>query len=79
MTLFMASIGLMVSPAFVWEHIAILTCSVIAVLVCKATVIAFVVRAFRFDIRTSLLVNSASKNEEDWCFVLGGLKSGTDQ
>lgn len=56
MTLFMASIGLMMSPAFLWEHIAILTCSVLAVILCKASVIALVVRFFGFDVWTGLLV-----------------------
>jgi len=57
MTLFMASIGLMMSPAFLWEHKIILACSLLAVISIKTAVISTIVRIFGFNVGTSLLVD----------------------
>lgn len=73
MTLFMASIGLLMSPAFLLEHVVILTCSVLAVILCKTVIITMVVQAFKFDLSTSLFVSSrASDCLTIYILFLGG-------
>lgn len=55
-TLFVASIGLIMSPVFLWEHLKFLAFSTLALFLIKIIVISFVVKLFRFDINTSFLV-----------------------
>eukprot|EP00210_Caulerpa_lentillifera_P001243 g1199.t1 len=70
MTLFMASIGLLMSPTFLLEHVIILTCSVIAIIFCKTVIVATVVHAFHFDLSTSLLVGLSLAQISEFAFVL---------
>ena len=54
--LFLASIGLVISPVFIWEHVRLLSAGATIVLLVKAAVIIGVVWNFRTSWRTSCIV-----------------------
>jgi monovalent cation:H+ antiporter-2, CPA2 family len=54
--LFLASIGLIISPVFIWEHLRLLSAGAAIVLLLKACLITFVVWNFRTSWNTSLVV-----------------------
>jgi predicted Kef-type K+ transport protein len=54
--LFLASIGLIISPIFILEHIRLLSIGAAIVLFVKGLLITFVVRSFSFDWTTSITV-----------------------
>eukprot|EP01025_Chloroclados_australasicus_P007114 TRINITY_DN12278_c0_g1_i1.p1 TRINITY_DN12278_c0_g1~~TRINITY_DN12278_c0_g1_i1.p1 ORF type:complete len:750 (-),score=26.51 TRINITY_DN12278_c0_g1_i1:961-3210(-) len=68
--LFMASIGLIMSPAFLWNHGVILASGTIVVVVSKAALIASVVAVFGFDLSTSLFVGVSLAQVGEFAFVL---------
>lgn len=57
MALFISSIGLVISPMFLWEHIGVLTVCTAAIVVGKSTVVFAVVKMFGFDSGTALMVS----------------------
>lgn len=54
--LFLASIGLIISPRFIYEHFRILFAGALIVLVIKAALITLVVWNFKYSWKTSLAV-----------------------
>ena len=55
--LFLASIGMLIHVQFLWNHVDILLASVILVIIVKTVIIATVVKGFRYNNKTSLLVS----------------------
>lgn len=53
---FLASIGMLIHVQFLWNHIDILVAAVILVIVIKTVVVTLIVRGFRYNNKTSLLV-----------------------
>ncbi|GAB2292576.1 K(+) efflux antiporter 4 [Dionaea muscipula] len=68
--LFLASIGMLIHVHFLWNHVDILLASVMMVIVIKTIVVALVVRAFRYSIKTSLLVGMSLAQIGEFAFVL---------
>lgn len=54
--LFLASIGMLIHVHFLWNHVDILLAAVILVIIIKTIVVAIVVKGFRYNNKTSLLV-----------------------
>ncbi|KAF2285151.1 hypothetical protein GH714_038848 [Hevea brasiliensis] len=54
--LFLASIGMLIHVHFLWNHVDILLAAVILVIIIKTIVVATVVKGFRYNNKTSLLV-----------------------
>lgn len=54
--LFLASIGLIMNPLFLWTHIDILFASLLVVVVAKVTLTTVVVRAFGYSPRVAFTV-----------------------
>lgn len=69
-TLFITSIGLVMSPLFLWEHLWFLALGLLAVFVFKIAVITAVVYAFKFSFRTALLVGLSLAQISEFAFVL---------
>ena len=68
--LFLASIGLLLNPWFLWTHrLALLSCLAVVV-VCKAALTALVVRAFGYSARTALVVGMSLAQVGEFSFVL---------
>lgn len=68
--LFLASIGLLMNPRFLWQHLDILLVSLVVVVTAKATLICLVVRAFGYSNRTALSVGVAMAQVGEFSFVL---------
>lgn len=68
--LFLASIGMLIHVHFLWLHVDILLASVILVIIVKTVVITAVVRAFRYNIRTSILAGLSLAQIGEFAFVL---------
>ncbi|CAD7699664.1 unnamed protein product [Ostreobium quekettii] len=69
-TLFLTSIGLVMSPTFLWEHLWFLALGLAAVFACKVAIVAAVVAAFRFDFKTALMVGLNLAQISEFAFVL---------
>lgn len=69
-TLFITSIGLVMSPVFLWEHLTFLALGVAAVFISKTVLIMMVVGAFSFDLRVALLVGLTLAQISEFAFVL---------
>lgn len=54
--LFLASIGMLIHVQFLWNHVDILLASVILVIIVKTVIITTVVKGFRYNNKTSVLV-----------------------
>jgi hypothetical protein len=68
--LFLASIGLLLNPWFLWMHrFALLSCLAVVV-ACKAALTALVVRAFGYSARTALVVGMSLAQVGEFSFVL---------
>lgn len=66
--LFLSSIGMLMNPAFLWQHKDILCLSVILVFVVKTCLVTLVVRGFGYSNRTALTVStSAACAPLRWC------------
>ncbi|GAB4837817.1 K(+) efflux antiporter 4 [Ancistrocladus abbreviatus] len=68
--LFLASIGMLIHVHFLWNHVDILLAAVILVIIIKTIVVALVVRAFRYNTKTSLLVGMSLAQIGEFAFVL---------
>ncbi|KAG8375661.1 hypothetical protein BUALT_Bualt10G0123500 [Buddleja alternifolia] len=68
--LFLASIGMLIHVHFLWIHVDILLASVILVVVVKTIVISAVVKGFRYNNKTSLLVGMSLAQIGEFAFVL---------
>ncbi|KAL7189296.1 hypothetical protein ACSBR1_039024 [Camellia fascicularis] len=68
--LFLASIGMLIHVHFLWNHIDILLAAVILVIVIKTLVVATVVKGFRYNNKTSLLVGMSLAQIGEFAFVL---------
>jgi predicted Kef-type K+ transport protein len=68
--LFLASIGLLLHPAFLWQHAAPLLLCVALVLLAKGAVVALVVRAFGYDARTAAATGLALAQVGEFSFAL---------
>ncbi|ONK73030.1 uncharacterized protein A4U43_C04F26370 [Asparagus officinalis] len=68
--LFLASIGMLIHVHFLWIHVDILLASVILVIVVKTIVITTVIKAFRYNIRTSILAGLSLAQIGEFAFVL---------
>lgn len=88
--LFLASIGMLIHVQFLWNHVDILLASVILVIIVKTVVISTVVKGFRYNNKTSLLVRllwhwfvTCTNMINGWHLVLssciGGDVSGTNR
>lgn len=68
--LFVASIGLIMSPMFLFEHIVVLTFGTLVVMVLKSCLVALVVHLFGMPLRTSLAVGISMAHIGEFSFVL---------
>ncbi|KAG5559215.1 hypothetical protein RHGRI_008956 [Rhododendron griersonianum] len=68
--LFLASIGMLIHGHFLWNHIDILLAAVILVIIIKTVVVATVVKGFRYNNKTSLLVGMSLAQIGEFAFVL---------
>ncbi|CAI5501957.1 unnamed protein product [Closterium sp. Naga37s-1] len=68
--LFLASIGMVMHPLFLWQHIDILLIAVAVVFVSKACLVGFVVRAFGYSTGTAASVGVALAQIGEFSFVL---------
>nr|XP_043629326.1 K(+) efflux antiporter 4-like isoform X1 [Erigeron canadensis] len=68
--LFLASIGMLIHVQFLWNHIDILLAAVILVVVIKTFIVATVVKGFRYNNKTALLVGMSLAQIGEFAFVL---------
>lgn len=68
--LFLASIGMLIHVHFLWNHVDILLAAVILVIIIKTIVVAIVVKGFRYNNKTSLLVGMSLAQIGEFAFVL---------
>jgi len=68
--LFLASIGLIMNPLFLWTHIDILFASLLVVVVAKVTLTTVVVRAFGYSPRVAFTVGVCLAQIGEFAFVL---------
>ncbi|XP_038695933.1 K(+) efflux antiporter 4-like isoform X4 [Tripterygium wilfordii] len=68
--LFLASIGMLIHVHFLWNHVDILLAAVLLVIVIKTIVVAAVVKGFRYNNKTSLLVGMSLAQIGEFAFVL---------
>eukprot|EP00899_Mesostigma_viride_P024716 jgi/Mesvir1/5429/Mv15489-RA.1 len=69
-SLFLVSIGMIMNPLFLWEHLDILLASVVLAATAKTALITLVVKAFGYSMRTSLSVGLAMAQIGEFAFVL---------
>ncbi|CAL1372156.1 unnamed protein product [Linum trigynum] len=68
--LFLASIGMLIHVQFLWNHVDILLASVLLVIVVKTIITASVVKGFRYNNKTALLVGMSLAQIGEFSFVL---------
>ncbi|CAI0543863.1 unnamed protein product [Linum tenue] len=68
--LFLASIGMLIHVQFLWNHVDILLASVLLVIVVKTIITASVVKGFRYNNKTALLVGMTLAQIGEFSFVL---------
>jgi Kef-type K+ transport system membrane component KefB len=68
--LFVASIGLIMSPAFLWHHAAVLLTGTVVVMAVKAAVVAGVVRLLGVPARTAWALGLTMAHTGEFSFVL---------
>eukprot|EP00854_Cymbomonas_tetramitiformis_P002538 gene2538-3288_t len=68
--LFLASIGLIMNPSFLWHHMDILLASLLVVVTAKVTLIMLVVRAFGYTTRIAFTVAVSMAQVGEFAFVL---------
>lgn len=68
--LFVASMGLIMSPVFLWHHASVLLCGTLLVTLLKAAVVTLVVRMFDVPMRLSLAVGLSMAHIGEFSFVL---------
>ncbi|CAM6082656.1 unnamed protein product [Calypogeia fissa] len=74
--LFLSSIGMVMNPIFLWEHIDILLASLAVVFLGKTFLFAAVVRAFGYSNKTSVSVGVALAQIGEFAFILLGRAQG---
>ena len=68
--LFLASIGMIMNPLFLWVHLDVLLATLLVVIVFKCSLITLVVRAFGYSTRTSFTVGISMAQVGEFSFVL---------
>jgi predicted Kef-type K+ transport protein len=68
--LFVASMGLIMSPVFLWHHAGVLLCGTLVVTLLKAAVVTLVVRMFDVPMKLSLAVGLSMAHIGEFSFVL---------
>ncbi|XP_020406331.1 K(+) efflux antiporter 5 isoform X2 [Zea mays] len=68
--LFLASIGMLIHVKFLWNHVDILLAAVILVIIVKSIVVAIVVKAFGYSMRTAFVVGLSLAQIGEFAFVL---------
>jgi Kef-type K+ transport system membrane component KefB len=68
--LFLASIGMIMNPFFLWIHLDVLMATLLVVIIFKCSLIAVVVRAFGYSTRTSFTVGMSMAQVGEFSFVL---------
>jgi hypothetical protein len=68
--LFVASMGLIMSPVFLWHHAGVLLCGTLVVTLLKAAVVTLVVRMFDVPVKLSLAVGLSMAHIGEFSFVL---------
>ena len=68
--LFVASIGMIMNPFFLWVHLDVLVATLLIVIVFKCSLITLVVRAFGYSTRTSFTVGVSLAQVGEFSFVL---------
>ena len=68
--LFLASIGMIMNPFFLWVHLDVLLASLLVVVIFKCSLITLVVRAFGYSTRTSFTVGMSMAQVGEFSFVL---------
>jgi Kef-type K+ transport system membrane component KefB len=68
--LFIASIGMIMNPFFLWVHLDVLVATLLVVIVFKCSLITLVVRAFGYSTRTSFKVGMSMAQVGEFSFVL---------
>ncbi|MEB3294923.1 MAG: cation:proton antiporter [Synechococcales bacterium] len=72
-TLFFASIGLLIDPKFLIENIATLIGLVAIAMLGKSVIVAFIVRAFGYPLKTALTVSIGISQIGEFSFVLANV------
>jgi hypothetical protein len=73
--LFVASMGLIMSPVFLWHHATVLLWGTLVVTLLKAAVVTLVVRMFDVPLRLSLAVGLSMAHIGEFSFVLLSMAS----
>jgi CPA2 family monovalent cation:H+ antiporter-2 len=69
-TLFFAAVGMLIDPLFIWNNLELILGLVALVLVCKFLIVTPLVRAFRYSLKTSLIVGLGLAQIGEFSFVL---------
>lgn len=69
-TLFFAAVGMLIDPGFIWNNLELILGLVALVLVCKFLIVTPLVRAFRYSLKTSLIVGLGLAQIGEFSFVL---------
>ncbi|WAL61771.1 cation:proton antiporter [Thermocoleostomius sinensis] len=69
-SLFFAAVGMLIDPLFIWNNLELILGLVALVFVGKFLIIAPLVRAFRYSLRTSLIVGLGLAQIGEFSFVL---------
>jgi CPA2 family monovalent cation:H+ antiporter-2 len=72
-TLFFVSIGMLINPEFVFSHLPEVTFFVIAILVGKLLIVAFIVKLFRYRWGNALRIGLLMAQIGEFSFVLAGI------
>jgi predicted Kef-type K+ transport protein len=68
--LFLASVGMLMHPAFLWHHLDVLLASLLLLFFGKAVLVATVVRLFGYSPNVALIVGVALAQIGEFSFVL---------
>ena len=68
--LFVASIGMIMNPFFLWVHLDVLVATLLIVIAFKCSLVTLVVRAFGYSTRTSFTVGVSLAQVGEFSFVL---------
>mmetsp|Transcript_11576 Transcript_11576/g.53852 ORF Transcript_11576/g.53852 Transcript_11576/m.53852 type:complete len:302 (+) Transcript_11576:5649-6554(+) len=68
--LFLASIGIVMNPKFLWLHLDVLLFTFLVIVIFKCSLTALVIRAFGYDAKTSVVVGISMAQVGEFSFVL---------
>jgi predicted Kef-type K+ transport protein len=68
--LFLASVGMLMHPAFLWHHLGVLLASLLLLFFGKAVLVVIVVRLFGYSTNVALIVGVALAQIGEFSFVL---------